>query len=99
MRQTLLTKGNNLQYKSRCRTVVILIEELHPYAKHLAERCPHAQFFLHGPGRITVAANVKGAQVAAAFEPDMAEEMIEFTQRSGHRCCHMHPVRFGVTPF
>jgi hypothetical protein len=29
----------------------------------------------------------------------MAEKIVEFIQRGGHRHGHMHPVRFGVTPF
>ncbi|HEY6266897.1 MAG TPA: hypothetical protein VIX11_01250 [Candidatus Acidoferrum sp.] len=75
------------------------MRELHPYLKHFAQLRSHAYFFIQGLGSITLAANLKSAQVAAAFKPGMAEKIVEFTQRGGQRHCHMHPVGLGVTSF
>jgi hypothetical protein len=75
------------------------MKELHPYLKHFAQPCSHAHFFIRGLRSITLAANLKSAQVAAAFKPGMAEKIVELTQRGGQRHGHMHPVRLGVTSF
>jgi len=45
----------------------------------LAQPRSHAHFFI---GSITLAANLKSAQVAAAFKPGMAEKIVESTQRA-----------------
>jgi hypothetical protein len=76
-----------------------LIKQLHPYLEHFAHPRSHAHFFIHGLGSITLAANLKSAQVAAAFKPGMAEKIVEFTQWGGCRHCNMHPVRLVVTSF
>lgn len=94
-----IAKRDNLEREVGSGTKVVFIVELLPDFKHPAQRRFHARLAIHGRAGIALAANFKRAHVAAAFKPRIAEKIVELSQRSGYRRCHMHPVLFGVTPF
>src|ERR1035441_2885925 len=101
IRRPPLAQTDYFQSQFRRRAIVVLVGKLQPGLQNPIQARGHALLAIlrFGKTGIAISAYAKATHVAATFQPDVAQKLIEFDERGCRRDGKVHPVGRGITPF